>query len=126
MRGSFTSLNIVVPKDLDFTVRDDYSGMCTPHTLPEGVFENKEYPTCKCGRKYVPINKGDTECFLCLFTQKPSAKIIKQCTPKVVQPKRIMIKCSKCGLGYWRLRKSRAKTNICLSCHYKMRNEETN
>lgn len=33
-------------------------------------FDHKKYPICKCGRKYVPINKNDKQCFFCMFLSK--------------------------------------------------------
>lgn len=38
--------------------------------IPDSALKHKEYPTCQCGRKYVPIEKGDKICFYCKFTQK--------------------------------------------------------
>ena len=38
--------------------------------FPPGIFDHKVYPLCKCGRRFVPINKGDKECFWCNFTKK--------------------------------------------------------
>lgn len=37
----------------------------TPHYVPMDCLEHKEYPTCKCGRKFVPIVRGDKECLYC-------------------------------------------------------------
>jgi hypothetical protein len=33
--------------------------------IPKTALENKEYPKCKCGRRYVPIHKEDKKCFFC-------------------------------------------------------------
>lgn len=41
------------------------------YQMPLTVYEHRNYPNCTlCFRKYVPINKGDTECFKCNFTKK--------------------------------------------------------
>lgn len=38
----------------------------TWYDLPEDIFDSKKYPACsKCGQKYVPITRGDKECFAC-------------------------------------------------------------
>lgn len=39
--------------------------------MPKDVYDYKIYPTCTmCNLKYVPIHKGDTECFKCNFLKK--------------------------------------------------------
>lgn len=40
------------------------------HRLPDDIYKHKGYPVCKCGKVFVPINDGDTECFTCQFTKK--------------------------------------------------------
>lgn len=40
------------------------------YLMPSTVFDHKEYPTCKCGRKFVQLKENDTECFFCQFTKK--------------------------------------------------------
>ena len=37
--------------------------------IKPSCFKHKVYPRCKCGRLYVPINKGDKDCFFCNFTE---------------------------------------------------------
>lgn len=37
--------------------------------MPQGVYESRVYPKCKCGRRFVPIEESK-ECFYCKFTQK--------------------------------------------------------
>lgn len=75
------------------------------YKLPDDVYESKEYPICKCGQRFVPINEGATECFSCLFREaKPAQKITEEVT-----------KCSKCGdilpqITY------RLKKGVCYKC----------
>lgn len=54
------------------------------NALPPSVFhEHKVYPTCHCGRKYVPIKECGDECFFCYFTKHGA----------IVKPKNLCIKC---------------------------------
>lgn len=39
------------------------------YQLPKDIFEHKEYPICKCGRKYVPLKEDPSKCFYCQFTE---------------------------------------------------------
>lgn len=32
--------------------------------LPKDIYTSKQYPTCTCGKKYVPI-RGSTQCYWC-------------------------------------------------------------
>lgn len=58
--------------------KDNNRNECTPFIMPRDVFTHKEYPTCSCGRKYVPIRGEDkTRCFFCIFTRPKERVIIK-------------------------------------------------
>lgn len=56
--------------------------------LPMGVFNSKVYPECaKCGGKYVPINKGDKECYRCTYEKrKKVADVAKEKTMGSIRP----------------------------------------
>ena len=59
--------NPIRPKTKVREIRDT---MGEQFYMKPDVYDHKEYPTCQCGRKYVPINKSDKKCFFCLFTDK--------------------------------------------------------
>lgn len=50
--------------------REDDIELYDWHRLPNDIYQNKGYPICKCGKVFVPIQEGDTECFSCTFTKK--------------------------------------------------------
>lgn len=67
MRSEYYRLNI----PLDFKENPFNEGYQTRmYNVPKTAIEHKEYPVCKCGRKFVPINKGDKICFFCQFMVK--------------------------------------------------------
>ncbi len=76
------------------------------HILPRDIYQHKQYPVCKCGRKFVPINKGDKTCFFCNFTEPTPQKIVKMETE--------YNRCQFCGETVYN--KIRVKRATCMSC----------
>lgn len=63
-------LQIAIP-DYDFNLNSllDRDIGCRWYKMPDDVYEHKEYPICKCGRKYVPVDKHKA-CYFCVFLNK--------------------------------------------------------
>lgn len=78
------------------------------HRMPTDVYEYKQYPTCKCGRKYVPINKGDKECFYCQFRDTDIRK------PTALPTQEVYNKCQFCGVHVSNM--LRRKIATCQAC----------
>lgn len=40
------------------------------HHLPKDIYDSKNYPNCKCGRKYIPVKIGKKltkKCYYCRY-----------------------------------------------------------
>lgn len=79
--------------------RKSYEKMMTEWTRRVSI--SKVYPTCKCGRKYVPIKKYDpSQCIICYFKTAPIVKtnVCKKCGREDIRLKRKTVYglCSPC------------------------------
>lgn len=67
---------LCIPRDPDVSLQNligDRERMrreyMTWFKINDDVYQSKEYPTCRCGRKYVPI-EGSKICYFCEFNDK--------------------------------------------------------
>lgn len=68
-------LRMVIPKPYDPEFEEQARGRSLVHMgevfyMKPDVYEYKDYPVCKCGRKFVPVSKNDKKCFFCNFQTK--------------------------------------------------------
>lgn len=72
-----------IPERVIFVPRSHGKGSDKIHTnrvfIDLRCFISKKYPTCACGKKYVPLKVNPTKCIFCIYadpTQQDSNKTI--------------------------------------------------